>query len=296
MISSTGNAQVREAAALVKKAKERREQGLFIVEGAKMFSELPSDHLVKAFVSEIFLNQLKQQKKDADAFFAGRRFETVTDEVMHYMSDTRTPQGVLAVARQFSYSLSDVLPDIAADTAANVPAAEASAAEAAEAPGESAPHIMVLETIQDPGNLGTILRAGEGAGITGVIMNRETVDIYNPKVIRSTMGSIYRVPFVYTENLAETLMQVKQAGIRLYAAHLRGENNYEDEDYRGATGFLIGNEANGLSDGISAMADCYIKIPMAGRVESLNAAVAASVLMFETARQRRRIRVFPKIL
>lgn len=305
MISSTGNAQVREAAALAKKAKERREQGLFIVEGAKMFSELPSDHLVKAFVSENFLNQLKQQKKDVDAFFSGRRFETVTDEVMHYMSDTRTPQGVLAVARQFSYSISDILPDAPADTPANAPAAAALAAEAAgaakaagvtKAPGESAPHIMVLETIQDPGNLGTILRAGEGAGITGVIMNRETADIYNPKVIRSTMGSIYRVPFVYTENLVETITRLKRAKVRLYAAHLRGENNYEDEDYRGATGFLIGNEANGLSDGISAMADCYVKIPMAGRVESLNAAVAASVLMFETARQRRRIRVFPKIL
>ncbi len=146
---------------------------------------------------------------------------------------------------------------------------------------------MVLETLQDPGNLGTILRAGEGAGVTGVIMNRETADIYNPKVIRSTMGSIYRVPFFYTDDLKGTVERIKAAGVRLYAAHLKGENNYDKADYTGSTGFMIGNEALGLKDETAALADSYVKIPMAGQVESLNAAVAASVLMFEAARQRR---------
>lgn len=146
---------------------------------------------------------------------------------------------------------------------------------------------MILETIQDPGNLGTILRAGEGAGITGVVMNSATADIYNPKVIRSTMGSIYRVPFVYVEDWQQALGRIKAEGIRLYAAHLKGKVSYENEDYRTDTGFLIGNEANGLTEETAAMADCYVRIPMAGQVESLNAAVAASILMFETARQRR---------
>ena len=268
MITSTGNSQVREVSALAKKAKERREQGLFIVEGAKMFSELPKDRLKKAYVSENFLKQLKHQNKNAEEFFAGRPAETVSDDVMKYMSDTQTPQGILAVAEQFSYSISDILPE-------------------KEAGEKKIPHVVVLESLQDPGNLGTILRAGEGAGITGVIMNRETADIYNPKVIRSTMGSIYRVPFVYTEDLGVALLLMKKAGIRLFAAHLKGEHNYEEEDYRSGTGFLIGNEAKGLSDEISALADCYVKIPMLGQVESLNAAVAASILMFETARQRR---------
>ena len=148
-------------------------------------------------------------------------------------------------------------------------------------------HLMVLENLQDPGNLGTILRAGEGAGITGLIMSRDTVDIYNPKVIRSTMGSVFRVPFFYTDDLEQTVLDLKARGIRVFAAHLAGKNNYEQEDYTGNTAFLIGNEGNGLTEKLSSMADTWVKIPMAGKVESLNAAIAASILMFETARQRR---------
>ena len=146
---------------------------------------------------------------------------------------------------------------------------------------------MILETIQDPGNLGTIIRAGEGAGITGIIMDKGTADIYNPKVIRSTMGSILRVPFLYVEDLAEICLQIKERGIRLFAAHLKGTQSYDKEDYTAPCGFLIGNEANGLSKAIADLSDTYVRIPMKGRVESLNAAVAASVLMFEAARQRR---------
>lgn len=259
MITSTSNSQVKQVVALTKKAKARRESGLFLVEGEKMFSELPRERLDRVYVSESFL---RQQGEGAEALLAGSRHEIVTDEVMRVMSDTQTPQGILALCRQFSYSLSDIL-------------------------GKEQMHLAILETIQDPGNLGTILRAGEGAGVTGVIMNRTTADIYNPKVIRSTMGSIYRVPFFYTDDLEETIKQVKEAGVRLFAAHLKGERSYDEEDYTGNTGFLIGNEANGLSSETADAADCYIKIPMLGQVESLNAAVAASILMYETARQRR---------
>lgn len=84
-----------------------------------------------------------------------------------------------------------------------------------------------------------------GAGITGLIMSRDTVDIYNPKVIRSTMGSVFRVPFFYTDDLEQTVLDLKARGIRVFAAHLAGKNNYEQEDYTGNTAFLIGNEGNG---------------------------------------------------
>ena len=147
---------------------------------------------------------------------------------------------------------------------------------------------LILESIQDPGNLGTMVRTGEGAGITGVIMNKTTVDLFNPKTIRSTMGSIYRVPFYVAEDLAETLDSLKKQGVALYAAHLKGEHAYDEEDYTGACGFLIGNEGNGLSDTIANLADTYIKIPMEGQVESLNAAISASLLMYEANRQRRK--------
>ena len=120
-----------------------------------------------------------------------------------------------------------------------------------------------------------------------MIMSHDTVDIYNPKVIRSTMGSVFRVPFFYTYDIKKTVRELQERGVHLYAAHLGGKNNYDQEDYTGDIGFLIGNEGNGLTDELSNMADTWVKIPMAGKVESLNAAIAAAILMFETARQRR---------
>lgn len=256
MISSTKNEQVKEVIELKKKSKARDGQGLFVVEGVRMFSELPEDRVERIFVSESF---------SGGEWISSGKTVTVSDQVFRAMSDTQTPQGVLALVRQYEYTVGEII----------------------NRPG--AAHLMILENLQDPGNLGTILRAGEGAGITGVIMSRDTVDIYNPKVIRSTMGSVFRVPFVYVDDLRETARTLKENGIRLYAAHLSGRNNYEQEDYTGNTGFLVGNEGNGLSGGLAQEADAWVKIPMAGQVESLNAAVAASILMFEAARQRRAV-------
>jgi TrmH family RNA methyltransferase len=147
--------------------------------------------------------------------------------------------------------------------------------------------LLLLEDIRDPGNLGTMIRTAEGAGVTGIILNGSSVDIYNPKVIRSTMGSIYRVPFYYAEDFFEVLTEVKKQGIIIYAAHLLGKPYDTEDSFRMKCAFLIGNEANGLSKEVSAMADALIKIPMAGKVESLNAAVAAAILMYEAARQRK---------
>ena len=259
MISSTKNDQVKMVVELRKKAKARNEAGLFVAEGLRMVSELPPDRAWRLYVSESFL----KNRENAGLLERFSRYEIVTDQVFSAMSDTQTPQGILALAKQYEYVLSDLL----------------------SAPGPA--HLMILENLQDPGNLGTILRAGEGAGITGVIMSRDTVDIYNPKVVRCTMGSAFRVPFLYTDDLPGTVRELKAGGIRLFAAHLEGRNNYEEEHYTGNTGFLIGNEGNGLTEELSAAADAWVKIPMAGKVESLNAAVAASILMFETARQRR---------
>lgn len=259
MISSTKNEQVKTVIELKKKAKARNEAKLFVVEGVRMVSELPKERTEKLYVSESFL-----KNPENEAFLKEYpRYEAVTDSVFAAMSDTQTPQGILALIRQYEYGIDDVL----------------------KADGKA--HLMILENLQDPGNLGTILRAGEGAGITGLIMSRDTVDIYNPKVIRSTMGSVFRVPFFYTNDMFQTVRELKDRGIRLFAAHLGGKNNYEQEDYKGDIGFLIGNEGNGLTDELSDMADTWVKIPMAGNVESLNAAIAASILMFETARQRR---------
>ena len=132
-----------------------------------------------------------------------------------------------------------------------------------------------------------MIRAGEGAGITGVIMTENTVDIYNPKTIRSTMGSIFRIPFCYVADMSEAIEGAKKLGITVYAAHLGGDRAYDENDYRKGTAFIIGNEGAGITEHTAEQADELIKIPMLGEVESLNAAAAATVLMYEVSRQRR---------
>lgn len=228
-----------------------------------MYREAPRAQVREVYVSEQFYSRYGEEL-GLSAW--GRQMEILSDHVFSHVSDTKTPQGILLVMKQRSCEICEML-DL-------------------DAQGRK-PLLMVLDNLQDPGNLGTILRAGEAAGVTGVIMSHDCVDIYNPKVIRSTMGSVYRMPFVYVEHLPETLEVLAEAGIHSYAAHLKGKNSYDQEDYTRGTAFLIGNEGNGLRDEVADAAECYIKIPMCGEVESLNAAVASSVLMFEAARQRR---------
>ncbi len=255
-IDSTKSAQVKQIAALQKKAKYRREEGCFVVEGLKMVAEAPADRRLCVYASDSFLSGGGEKRLD------GISYTAVSDAAFKAMSDTRTPQGVLAVVKMVRWE-------------------EASLYEDPEA------LLVILEDLQDPGNLGTILRAGEGAGVTGVIVSRGTVDLYNPKVIRSTMGSVYRVPVVAADDLQKVLLKCRANGITSYAAHLKGTKNYEEADYKKPSAFLIGNEAAGLSEPLSRTADFLIKIPMKGAVESLNAAVAASIFLYETARQRR---------
>lgn len=261
MITSTSNAKVKRLVNLKKKKKLRDSEKVFLVEGIRMFREVPEGSLLEIYAAQSFFEKEKKlvEKKAAAS---GIRAELFSDEVYGYVSDTKTPQGILCVVKQPEKSLREVLA------------------------GER-PLLLVLDNIQDPGNLGTIIRTAEGAGVTGIVMSADCVDIYNPKVIRSTMGSVYRMPFVYTDDLAGTVRELKQAGIYVYAAHLEGRCAYDEVPYQGKCAFLIGNEGNGLREEIAACADQYIRIPMCGQVESLNAAVAASVLMFEGARQRR---------
>jgi len=253
MITSTSNARIKRLVNLKKKRKLRDEESIFLVEGIRMFREVPLDKLKEVYVSESFYKKEKDTVK-----------EVLTDTVFAHASDTKTPQGILCVVEQMNHEIDEL-------TSAKCPL------------------IMVLDHLQDPGNLGTILRTAEGAGVTGILMDRECVDVYNPKTIRSTMGSIYRMPFVYVEDLGKGIQDLKDKGITTYAAHLEGTNSYDEEDLTNPCAFLIGNEGNGLRREIADMADCYVKIPMLGQVESLNAAIASSVLMFEAARQRRKV-------
>ena len=260
MITSTSNARIKRLVNLKKKRKLRDEESVFLVEGIRMFREVPLDKLKEVYVSESFYKKekdtVKEVLKDSKV-----RVEELTDTVFAHASDTKTPQGILCVVEQMNHEINEL-------TSAKCPL------------------IMVLDHLQDPGNLGTMIRTGEGAGITGVIMNNQTVDIFNPKTIRATMGSIFRVPFVYVPDLALVLEQMHAKGIYTYAAHLKGQEYYDSFSFREPTAFLIGNEGNGLSKEISDQAGQYLKIPMEGRVESLNASIAAALLMYEAHRQR----------
>ncbi|MBE5852534.1 MAG: 23S rRNA (guanosine(2251)-2'-O)-methyltransferase RlmB [Lachnospiraceae bacterium] len=269
MITSASNGRIKEIVNLIQKAKARRERKVFIIEGIRLFLEVPRELFEEIYVSEAFL-----EKPENKALLEGLKYETVKEDVFRKISDTKTPQGILAVVKQPQYSLEQML---LRSVTGN--------------PDENAkqPLLVVLEDIQDPGNLGTIMRTAEGAGVTGVIMTRETVDIYNPKTIRSTMGSIFRVPFLYVDDLHETLACLKANGIMLYAAHLDGKKLYDDCSYQKGTAFLIGNEGNGLKKDTADKADAYMKIPMEGKLESLNAAVATALLVYEAARQRRHV-------
>lgn len=274
MISSTANSKVKRLAALVQKAKMRREEQLFVVEGVRMFREAPVPWIREVYVSEAFLGKLEgeagdQKARDIRERLKKCRCEVLADAVFQKVSDTHTPQGVLCVLAMPHYELAEYVDRWMTDSL-------------------KAPLLVLLEDLQDPGNLGTILRGGEGGGVDGVIMTRQTVDIFNPKVIRATMGSIYRVPFFVTENMGDTIDFLKKSGVTVYAAHLEGSVDYDQLDYAPPTAFLIGNEGGGLRRETAARAGKYIKIPMLGQVESLNAAAAATILMYEAARQRRR--------
>lgn len=258
MITSTSNPQIKRLLQLQNKSKARNEEKVFVVEGIRMFLEVPEKDVEKVYISETLYNRKKQDLK-LEKF----SYEILSDNVFKHVSDTKTPQGILCVVKQKKYELEKILQI-------------------------ENPHFIVLDNLQDPGNLGTIVRTAEGAGVTAVLMSRDTVDIYNPKTIRSTMGSIYRIPFLYVEDLVELLKYFRKRGVRSYAAHLEGKQSYDKENYSEGTAILIGNEGNGLREEVAKNADIYVQIPMCGKVESLNAAIAASVLMFEVSRQRRK--------
>lgn len=257
MISSTANARIKNIINLKKSAKARREGNCFIVEGPRMFFEIPAERIVECYLTEAFAEKYAEQLRKSGL----ANYEIISDAVCRHLSDTKTPQGVVALVRRDECSLAALLKK------------------------EENPCLVLLENLQDPGNLGTILRTAEAAGITGIILNKGTVDPYSPKVIRATMGAVFRVPFVITDDLPSVVTLLKAQGISVCASHLGGDVFYA-RDYCGPTAFLIGNEGNGLSDEITALADHKIKIPMCGEVESLNAAAAATVLCYEALRQR----------
>lgn len=262
MITSTSNGKIKNIIKYAKSAKDRRRADVFLVEGLRMFLEIPAGQMLETYVTKGFYEKNGSRLEQMD-------YELVADHVMDAITDTKSPQGVVSVVRRMHYRPEEVC-GLEKDR---------------NQEGQMPPLILVLENLQDPGNLGTIIRTAEGAGVTGILMSRDTVDVYNPKVIRSTMGSVFRVPFCYVENLVEWMNKLNAFGFATFGAHLQGTSFY-DQDYKKATVFAIGNEGNGLTIELLKAVNQKIWIPMLGKVESLNAATASTVLMYEAMRQR----------
>lgn len=279
MITSPDNKGIKYVTKLLSKAKQREEDGVFVVEGIRIFEEACKyafSRIAAVYVSEsceekngdIIREYIRagaekaEDCKKAEGFGADYpalpfTFEIVKDSVFNRMCDTITPQGVLAVVRQQKQDAESLL-----------------AAEQLK--------LILLDRLQDPGNVGTILRTSEAAGFDAVILGNDTADIYNPKVIRSTMGAIFRVKTIRVKGeLAEYMEKVlKPAGVKTHVACIEGAKRFDTVSYPARTAIIIGNEGNGISEAVRMAADENIYIPMAGHTESLNAAVSAAILMY----------------
>ncbi len=249
-ITSNQNKRIKNIQALKSKSKLRKETHFFIVEGIKMVMEAAALCLLtEAYMTEEMAKNIAEEDLGCECF-------CVSDKLMKEISDTETPQGILAVCKEATHPpLEEIM-------------------------ARPRLRLLILEDVRDPGNLGTMIRTSEAAGIDAVIMSKGTADMYSPKVIRSTMGSIFRVPCFYTDDLHEVLKSLKAVGIVTYAAHLKGEKFHNEIEYPAKCGVIIGNEANGITEETASLAGELIKIPMEGKVESLNAAIAAAIMMY----------------
>jgi TrmH family RNA methyltransferase len=259
MIDNPRSPRVRAVAKLAKRS-ARAETGLFLVEGPQSVSEALAFHpenLVELFVSANVADRYSHLVRAAAE--AGVPVETVTDAVLEAMADTVTPQGVIATCRQ--------LPTTIADLLARKPKL-----------------VAILEEVRDPGNAGTIIRAADAVGADGVIFTGNSVDAYNPKVVRSTTGSIFHVPVAQNGTLDAALDAVRAAGLQVLAADVKGADLPRVRDVLAEpTAWVFGNEAHGLPDEQLRLADRVVKLPIYGRAESLNLATAASVCLYESA-------------
>ncbi|MGN0136955.1 TrmH family RNA methyltransferase [Anaerotignum sp.] len=237
--------------------KNREKEGVFVAEGLRFISEIPADRAVEVYaVSQTFAmeNDISVYEKRAEVL-------CFSDTLFAAACDTETPQGILAVCKKLEWDEAAVF-------------------------AKHAPFFLLAEELNDPGNLGTVIRTADACGADAVFLSKGSVDLYNPKVLRSTMGSLFHVPVFQNVDLHEISAKLKANKIPLYAAHLKGDGFPYDLDLKASCAFLIGNEARGLSEQAANLCDQWVKIPMPGQAESLNASVAAGVLLYEVVRQR----------
>lgn len=261
MIESVRNQRVRDVRKLAQKS-ERTERGLFVLEGPQAVREglmYRPDLIEELYVTPTAF----ERHQDVARLAEDNGIEAVfaTEEVVDAMSDTRTPQGVVAVARQFPAAIKRLFDD-------------------------SPKLVAILEEVRDPGNLGTIIRVADSAGADAIILTGRTVDLYNPKVVRATTGSIFHIPIAVDADFADATSRARMAGMRVVAADVGGSDLLAAR-HRGElaepTAWVFGNEARGLEPELVAQCDDSLVVPIYGQAESMNLATAASVCLYESA-------------
>lgn len=241
VITSTQNRHVKEWKKLHQR-KHRYEKKQFLIEGFHLIEEAIK---TKQSIDTVIV----EESTRLPASLNGMHLVTVSEQVFKEISQTETPQGIAAVI-----------------TMQQPPVAEGN-------------YVLLLDAIQDPGNLGTIIRTADAAGFSQIILGRGTVDLYNDKVIRATQGSLFHIPIVQ-QNLAETIPKLQEAGFSVWATTLQGAQNYRDVEGGEKTAIILGNEGSGVAEVLINMADELVKIPIYGKAESLNVGIAAGILMY----------------
>lgn len=242
---------------------ELTEDGCIAIEGVKTMEEAVRSGLK---FRAVIVSENAHAKTNGLLAKVGRGVEAVLipDAVFRSAVDTESPQGVAALVFPAQHTMKDILT-------------------------KKDPLVMVAAGIQDPGNLGTIIRSAEAFGAAGVVLGEGTVSVYNAKTVRASAGSVFRLPCVASK-LSEAIKELRKSGVRLVGTSSHKGVALDKADFRGAIALVIGSEGAGLTKNVIAEMDEFVKIPQSGNVESLNAGVAASVILYEAARQRQQSR------
>lgn len=239
----------------LKQKKYREEENKFIIEGIRFVEEgISAGDALHIFYSQKLL-ETRGYERILDKHSS---IHEVSDSVLKEICDTENPQGVAAIVNKSSWNFQSIKNDF----------------------------LVIVDGVQDPGNMGTIIRTCDAAGVGGVIVIKGSVDIYNSKTLRSTMGSIFHIPIILAEDFRSMSEELSLNGYNIYASSLDTESFIYDCNFKDKTAIVIGNEANGIPDEHMNLCTHKIKIPMAGTAESLNAAIAGAVIIYEGVRQR----------
>lgn len=260
MLTSTRNPLVKQLRALGESAKDRKEQGLFLVEGTHALTEAIATAYPLSIVccTEKWITANPDLYNHIEASVDEiERLEIVSEDVLQAIATTKNPDGAIAAAFLPSRKVAQI-----------------------RTLG------LALETIQDPGNIGAIIRSAVAVGIDGMLVSSDSVDLTNPKIIRATAGQWFRCPMQTSTNIADDIQKLQAQGVKAIATLANAKKTYWDYDFNQPTLILLGNEGNGLSQELIEIADESVSIPQSDRVESLNVAICAALLLYEAKRQR----------